>query len=659
MEIDNYLKFLHNANTNEVFLEREKITKLIDDKSISDKDILLKKANIQYVICPIEIDDSRELLIKDLPSNFLSFYTITLGDKTNLISFKFKSREKTYICDKKLIEDFEEDIDKKTLKSVDPISLKGLEFKTKFDEIEIIKKIKKDCLSKRKINLNKIHVTNSKLIELFIPNIKNDHLKLSKKLNLILRPLFKNNYFRETSINIYDISSQTEIIKPFYKFIKKEEWEFDKDTNNKIYHDLRNQLFLKVDLKIIEQKLNAVQNSNPELDKIKRKLEKIFAIQISSNNSNTIIPIWKTNFSNSNVEIESGKHFNEITGKEFKLDFEYLKNIYIIDKTGKEASLEPLYLNSKYNDYFEKDVEKAIKFESYEELYIKLLYFDNVEKIIEEEKINLLEIEEIFNLSKKILRKIVKFSVDKNLKPKIKNQKNFYDLYFLAQIQKINQKKKEREYLRISYESYIFEINKTLRDIVCVINNLKLNTGDLFFLLIMMNELIEILEETNKENSEYLRNYFNSYFKEYEDYKIQNELKENLEHKNLIEFVNSCAKSRKVLHKKIAFIETKKKFPFELPFLYEKIESIKDIKKIKKIDTDELKVLFPKSFERIFKKIKETGINQVLEDGKIIFGGRNISIDRAKIITEIYVDERVKKVVDCSYFNLYLRRDGN
>jgi len=194
MDYDNYFKFFNKVVENKTLQENLSIGSILKSNFINKKNIIKKKFDTEMFICEVKLSNKQILLVKDIAQNFLLTYTILIGEDTKLVKIQLNNnRNQDYICDEKLLD---------TLKSNFRIDIVGecsashlfeLDYNFEFGNLDIIQIIR-DYLSDIKgINFSKIHITKGNKIELFLPSIKNSHLKLAKNMGLPLINLLINN----------------------------------------------------------------------------------------------------------------------------------------------------------------------------------------------------------------------------------------------------------------------------------------------------------------------------------------------------------------------------------------------------------------------------------------------------------------------------------
>ena len=218
--------------------------------------------------------------------------TIVIGDKTDLVIFTNKESE-NIICSKNTFTKIKKNFQLKDLKNFDPKQLHKQKFIFDFERAEIINHINDFSIEKNKLDLNKIHIIDSKKVENFIPNIKNYHFRIAQNMHLPIICLIENNFIKKSIININDEKSMIEKLKPIFLFKEKKIFDFEKNTNNKLYIDIKKEIYIKLNKELLIDKIKYVPKINIEKEKLIEKINLKSNIEISNSNGKIPIPIFK------------------------------------------------------------------------------------------------------------------------------------------------------------------------------------------------------------------------------------------------------------------------------------------------------------------------------------------------------------------------------
>lgn len=611
MNNDNYLNFLYQQINSHKLEEKNKIHKFLNSKKIKSTDIIKKEVKIKKSIVAIEINGlNKYILIKDIPINFIMSYGILIGDNTKLIEFKLKDKNEIYISNNIIFTILKDKIDTNSIKNINPKELQKKRCIFHFKRSEIIEELKEYMKSKKKIDLNQIHLTDSNKIENFIPNIKQHHFKIANILKIPTIPLIKNSFLKETTININDYESQNKIIKPIKTIEEKIIWDFEKKTNEKTYKDISKEITIQIDRKNIINKILQTTKTNFNKEKIIEEIKKIKEIEISEDTGEIPIPLFKAIETQKYVKIKDCKDFFEITGVKFKLDNQKLKNIYIQTIKSKQAKFRNKYLCKNLEKTFKElnKINKIIKFHNTKDLIIKLTYSAvEIEEIIKIEEITENQQIELKKSIKQIIKKTIISSVKYNKLPYEIIPQTEMEKYYSSIANTLNQIHQDYE----KYPSKKQLIKQTINKINQLLETIKtqiITEKELFPLAQTSLILIKIIAKINLELSREFENLFTQYFK-----KIKIDLRKSHINKEIEELINSITLANKLIKKQNITILKKQEFNSEL--LNKKIKVIEKEpetkKRILQPNIKKIKSIFPYSSNEIITQIKTKKISEI------------------------------------------------
>ncbi len=518
---DKYLNFIYKLISEKRIYKKNYIEKIVENKPINRKDIILKKQKINFSIIKINLENNMILLINDLPINHLLSESILIGDKTDLYSFKFKkenslnaSINKTFLSSKEILDLFKKEIDTVTVKIENPWDFNNLNFTKNFIDIEIISIFKEFALEKAKVNLNKIHIIDSNKIENFLPNTKKKHIEISNNLSIPLIKTVENGYIKDSNINILDINSQNNLLNPLFEFQKEIMWEVDKNSNQKVFNNRDYNIYFKIKK---DELLNSLdkKHKNFNLDSFKKKLDQLNSIKLNSLNSDLPLPLFeaKSGF----FKIKDKNDFKILSGINFKLDSIFLKNIYLQGLAGTKATFQNKFLRKELINFFQinnldKDNVKTYKNIISLILDFEINNFNEKTNILFNEDISKHNLFELKQYIKKLIEKTVIISIKNNKIPTYSIPVEIIERYLSSKVNILNS----------NFEEYKINLNKNIllkntlfeiRELFKVLKQNKINFEDIYFLSEIILVLINQLNEYEPKSSKYLSDLFHSYFK--------------------------------------------------------------------------------------------------------------------------------------------------
>ena len=664
MDQEFYLNFLYNQIKNNLLEERVKIVKKLNEQVIEENQIIKKKSNSKITICQIKLSNNKILLVEDLPLNFLLAQTIFIGDKIKLKTFKIKNKKFEFIADEKIVKKLGTIVTQNTVKEMAVEELFNLKFSFTFEQPKILIEFKNYILKKTKIDLGRIHIIDSKSIELFLPNIRNSHLKIAQYLKLPTISFIKNSFIKDTSINVFDIENQIKLIKPLIVYENQIIQNYERRTNQKLYLDLVNSIVLKLDINPIIKKITDCPKVNFNKEKIIEKIKNKKEIEISTtnkfdikNNKNLLLPLFRSIKSGKFVKIKNLKEFSEITGLKYKEDLSYLKNIHIQTINGEKARFVELYLNKKTRNMIEFLIKNKTKnnilfFSNFNELILKLLDSNEIlTGIIKKEEISSQKILQYNHLIKKIFQLVLIETINFNNLPKKQRATKPTELYFLSIFNS----------MYFSYNTYqkypikiklLNEIILRLNNVLLVLKNIKISYGDLYFINQIVLLSIKLFEEFNLDLSYKLKHFFNEYFKSTTLHLyLKTKININIEH-----FMLDVANCNKLSKKKSLILIIKKPIPKNLisprvKLLYGEMPHKVYIKP----NYTKLIKVFPYSYAEVGEIIKKSNIDITYAINKIKFKDKEIKIDKS-YFTYYYSYPKYKVLTENPYFKTLIKK---
>lgn len=632
MDGDLYLKFLYNLVETNQIREITKIKNFNYKKELNDKDLIIKKINALRVIVPIKLENGNYILIDDLPMNFFLSHTIVIGEMCKLFSFQIEGKNELYYGNSESIIRLGKLIDKKTVKQIDPKSIVNTKFELHYETSPIIKNIKEYILDVKKIDMNKIQLVKTDKLENFIPTVKSLHFHMAIDMNIPIEPLVKDNFISHTSINIFDKNTQVSKLKPLNKYETDIDWFFDKEDNNETYKDISSQYYIILDYDTFTENLEYTK-SNLSLKELHQIIQSVGDIEISSQNANTPIPLFKSHLSQNFLKIKDLKKFEEISGRELILENNYLGSLLINTISGERAIFKEKYLNPEIEKIIENyEYSNRIEFETGVELIVKLLLNSHSNEIIEKKSISENRINNIFSHLNKIEEYLIKETINQNKIPTNENPNEIDDFYKNIKnklIELFNSLNKDI----YTQREIIIEILKITLKINNSIKYLKLDFQNTFYILQNYIIILRILKKINPEKFMEKYEEINSLFK---TFKVSYDLEEyDTNQDKLIEDIilaNSIDEKEKIA----IYIENN---DFIRSQLSKKIKILIDEPKNRTYyepNEEELKKIFPYSVLEICEQIKEIE-NQNIFENNIEIRGRKVKIKKEYVkIVKVY-----------------------
>lgn len=660
MDNDIYLNFIYELVKTGHIKEKTRIGKFLKDKKIEDKDIEKKIVINDAFVCFFELEDKRFLIVKDFPVNFLMLYTILIGENTSLLELDLthNGETKKCICEEDLLSELNNtynEIITQNIKKIRPQSLFNKTFNINFKQPQIVENIKEYVNSLNKLELNKIHLTKSDKVEIFLPTIKEQHLKLAREMNIPVLSLLENNFIKDSTINIYDTDKIKEIVCPVFILQEKKIWDFYAPNKLKLYKDILREYILTFDKEKIIDTILRCPKTNFDKEKLASKIKSIKMFELTSNHGKYPFPIWKAPNRQTFISIQNTKHFSEITGVDFELDDNFLSDIYIQTLSGNKALYKQKFLKKEFEDVI-CSIEKSTKisFKNTKELILKIIYNHEL-GVLEITKIEDIKANKISQLYKKIntiIKNIIKSSIEYNKIPSYSRPKGIFEMYYFSSYNSI--KKLVDEYNR--YPSKDLLLNKSIQYSQKLSNILltrKVKQEELYFLSKCAFVLMNILKEFDLKLANEMQNDFNSYFREFDVLKRDEVNEINLDLEKAVDdicFYNLLNK------KKNLFLIFKKKVDLSL-FSSPRVlnENQLRYKSIVKPNFLNLKKIFKYTYKDIAKQIEK--MNDINLGKKIInVKGREIELkDDFYVIFNIYKGYKV--ILDNNWFQILIEKE--
>ncbi|MDA3855203.1 MAG: hypothetical protein PF569_03005 [Candidatus Woesearchaeota archaeon] len=648
MNDDKYLEFFYNQIINRNLIEEITIKKVLKNNIVDYEDLKKETLSCEFYICKIELENKKILLIEDMPISFLLGHTILVGERTKLFEIENTKDLKKYICTEKILLDIQsnkfEDIQVKTKKEIKPRELYNKKYKLNFSQPQIIEYLKEYLSNIKKLDFEKIHVSNSSELEMFVPTLRYKHFKLAVKMNLPLVSLIKDNFINETPINIYDNLKIKDVVKPFQIYQKKQEIFLDKKTNLRLYNDIDYELRLRFNKDEIIEKINLAK-TNFDKDKIINQIKKLQPIKISTKNGNLPLPIWKDVSNQKFLPIKNSLEFQELSGIKFNLEKETLQRLYLQTTSGKEAKYLNLFLNKNYEGILEKlNEDNIVEFENVNELVIQLISKNNIDvkNIVISENICENKKYILRNKIKKLIKKLILKSIENNHYPKQIEAKMLSEKYMLSSSNTI------LDYLEaykknLSKNELINNTNKKLENILNKIKFYELNVNDMYSLYLVILNSISVLSIYDEKNSIEIKQVLEAYFKEdskdnkKDKYKDSN-LEKKFEDILLLKKINKSKKVKVIL--KEDFDELKE---------FEKIKKNTEPKIFVKANKMKIKELFKYAYSEVILKIKKLNYYDITNKTTIEIKGKKLPLKNE--LYEFYEKyEGYKNVIENDWF---------
>ena len=396
----------------------------------------VKEKQVEHIIVEVKLDGNDDeggvysLLVEDLPFNFLLSYTLLVGDRAELFEFEFDlDNRRKYITNKKVLEKLKDKINPKTLKEFDSWRLDGKKFSYNFkDEISVFKEYKRFIKKTKNINLDEIQVVEeSSYFGNFTPNSDITHYEMLKEAQIPVCNLIDfNNFIIETTINIFDDLSCKNLLKIIHSFNEKKEIFYFNGSEVRNFID--EGYFLKVDFARIEKVLSFVKVFNFNKSKVLEEIKKVKYIKISRklNEDLTGIPIpvfhQREIGEGEFYYIKDVNRFEKLSGVAFRSDYEFLKNLVLLNLEGEKLSFKRFFLDDKFTSvFFENHKEgKEIEFLGIDELILFLMFYETdyislikKKEVLSESKINCLK-----RLAEKQIDRLISQVIQLNCIPK-------------------------------------------------------------------------------------------------------------------------------------------------------------------------------------------------------------------------------------------------
>jgi hypothetical protein len=652
MNYNAYLNFIYKAIEKNQIKENSKIVKFKGKYEVEDSNIYKKKIELESHIVPINIENKLILLMDDLPINFLISHTILIGENSRLLKFKLKKKEEYYISTREIYEKIKENVEKQTLSNFNPKELFNKKFKYEFEQVKLIKDLKEYLSSIKKINFNKIHITNSDKIENFLPTIKQDHFTMAKKMNIPIIQLFEDGYIKDSSIHIKDNIRHNQIINSLLNYKKEFIWDFDKRDDEKLFKDLSYKIIFYPDFEEIESILEKNKNNNLSNDIILNEIKKYSKIILNSQNGRYVLPIWKSHNTQEFLGIKDTKNFLEISGVKFQDNMDILNGIYLQTERGEKALFKNQFLNPKIEKYFINLSidDKEIYYNEFEELIFKLKISTNPDKIIKIEKIPENQINELKKSIKFIIKKLVLITIKNNKIPSKNNSNQEIDIYLKSvsaslyiEYEKFIKKENKKNLLKFAIQKSHYLIN--------LLHSGQIQFENLYNLIQCILVLLKILEKINPKSAKEILKYFKEYFKE-DKFKIYKN-KQDLDIEKLLEdliIINKLAEKKEVI------IVEKIKIPPNL--INKKViknKNIPIIKKYLKFNNNKLKQIFPYRYNLVKKELSNLNANNIRENEAIYLENLNIKID-SRFISKFEIYKYHKFLLENNYFKALVKK---
>ncbi len=650
MKEDIFLEFLYNLiNTNQL-LEQTQIVKYYKNFPILEKDVEKRETLVNFAIVRVKLENGDFLLVEDIPINFLLSHTILVGRDVELIRFKLKNEDMVFYISTKDICKRLDNVIEESIESFDAKKLFKKKYEFEFELPKIIIELKKYLSEKKKLDFNRIHISDFEKIENFVPSVKQNHFRLAEEMKLPLISLIEENYIRESAINISDSIGQVKIMKPILTRQEKILWDYQKKTTNKLYKDISTQLFMKVDFDLLDEKLDKVK-TNIDKKIILRELIKVEWIKLSSKKKGLLIPVWKSLKYQDYLKIKNKEEFEELSGRKFKFEEEFLKNIYMQSSDGDKAIFKSYYLKKDLEEMIDnlKD-EKRIVFRDFRELILKLNFAKNVEEIDYFEDLHPAHIRELKKLIKKLIKITTLKSVEFNKIPEQIRALNVLQEYYLSVANSIYID--YEEFLKVPLKKELLKktITKTSK-LLEVVRFSEIEFEDLYFFVQNILILIKVLRVYDEETANEFEELFYSYYKNKKFSIFKSKNKPDLE-----VIVNDSMLANKLSRKYKVTIVRKKEFDANL--LDEDISVISEnlvSKRIVKPNILTLKKLFKNLYNEVYDEIRNLNGKYINETKEIVVKGRKIPLN--KEMFEVYKKyPGMKRVENNKFFGVFIEK---
>jgi hypothetical protein len=536
------LKLLNTSIKDNLIFEKTSIKQFKDGKRVLQKDSKKIKLNTKKIITKIKLENNKNLLIEDYPINQLLSYSIFINQKTKLYQYRIKQDLETYISTQKVKEIFENEnqIEEITIKEISTKEIIGLKFNFQFIQPKKIQDIQEYLVSEKEFNPHIINQTPIEFsdqitqIQNFTPTQKNTHFKLAKSLNIPIIPQIKNEFIIENNhnnknennnnnnnnkqnINVFDLTKIIEIINPLKTIETKELVPVEKTTLKRTYLDVSTTYHIKIDTKLLIEKIKDTQITSEPKEKIIHSIKNLTQTEITQNFGEYEIPLWKVHKSQNFIKIKDYSDFKEITGIEFPKINNKINNIYIQDETGDIGFLKKQYIKTRFQKTFETLTDNnIIMYKKPLDLAIKSILSKNISIIIKYQKVSEKQINRIYeylnNLIEITIIETIKYNkLPEEISQQDKDDKNNNEKYFNSLILKLNNT--FNNFLKIPKKTtLIHTTNNELKTLQKYIQNKTIQHKEIFYLCQIITESLKILNIFDNEKSKELENRFKQYF---------------------------------------------------------------------------------------------------------------------------------------------------
>lgn len=634
-------QILHELNQKNLFFEKTHIVYEREKELIKKKDCTKKELEKTYIFVEIELETKEKLIIKEKPSSFFQAYSIFLGDSTKLIKAKEQGTNQEYFFEKRDLEELKKIITFKEIREIPPQALHKKTYTYPIKELEIITEIKKYSKEFLSLDLNTIHIVKHNRLELFVPTVHEKHNLIAHKLNIPIQACIKNNYFYNTTIHVQDETKQKELLKPI---LEKKEKEFSYIFNKKeIEKVLQTQLYIKLNKEEIINKINSIEHTNIDIEKIFEIIRTKKEVLIGNKHGKILLPMFKHR---EYKTFENKEKFKQEVGLEYKSNSDFLTSLKVRKLVNTDYKFKEYYLNKTIENIVESK-EAHIYCKSLNEILVVLSTKINPKTITLEEQVNMNQIKEltkhIFSLAKFTITK----SVSNNYLPKEKRAQNAIEHYFLSKSSKLmtisreyTKKHSKKELLKQTLQTAqeISELNKTL----------TIEKESLYFLHQCILLYLEILTLFNKEKAHIISITLEEYFGS-----IPLKLQQSKINKKNDTIIKQIVLLHKISRKKNCLINIKQKiysqyYPKNIPIL----PSTKTDQKIYyRANIIKLKEISPYNYNTIAKTINGTILP------------KNIKIQKKEIScsNEFYfktiIHNEYKEVLSNEVFSLFVKEE--
>lgn len=655
METDLLFSFLYeNIKLNRIKREYA----LLDystQKEINRNLVSIKKIISKSVVMKFKIGNNFNLLIEDLPINFLLSHTIIIGDKAEIKAFRFKEeKEILYVAQKSLMDKLIDKVDLNSISSFSVRKLKGLKYHLEYNLPDIILKLKEYNKKIKNIDLNVIHMVQSDLLCNFVPTLNRWHLTIASRLKIELASLVDRGFIRDSKIDFFDEERQIALLNPFFVFEKETFFKFNKKTNERVYSDFSYEIFFYPNPEDSKDKINFSKQVSGGKEQLILNVQKIKKIKLSSINGTEILPLWVSS-ENVFLPIKNKLDFLEITGVNFEMEknINSFEELFLQDLSGKKLNFCKKLLNDKYKTVFETQINKDyIFYKNIDELILKLNFLkeENISIVYQEEifKEKIIEIEMAI---RKLLHLTILESVTYNKLPSENVVKDTLLKYYSSLSSSI--------YSNIlSYREFLSKedlVEKTLIDSRRLLRTVKIQNIKYDYLFELNNcilGLIDVLSIFDQEKSKSFKLLFDDYFKapKSKSYALRDVLVENL--------VESIVFANFIFKKYDIKILLKKEFDTEL--FSEDILLLNSRQNIEKYivrpNLNVLKNIFPYSYNEAKVQIRSLPY-PVIKYSSINIKGKIFPIKEDYYVLFCLYEDNFIEIFSNQYFTILRKRD--